>query len=240
MIMNIAHRGASHNAPENTLAAFYKGLEMGANGLETDLRMSKDGVIVLHHDELLNRTTNGTGRLSDYTWTELQQLDAGSWFSDQYLGERLVSMDAFLYAFGNKPIHLALELKESGLEEELIYGLKRHDLIEKVTITSFDFENLQAVRQAHGSIRLGHLVRHWDENHLALLKEYGVIQLCPQADTVTLEGVRLLKQQGFEVRAWKVADDALMKHCLECGVDGMTVNFPNQLNEALQSNVYPS
>ncbi|WP_165972440.1 glycerophosphodiester phosphodiesterase [Paenibacillus piri] len=239
MFMNIAHRGASQYAPENTMAAFYKSLEMGANGLETDLRKSKDGVIILHHDEQLERTTNGTGRPSDYTWKQLQMLDAGSWFSEMYRGERLVSFDTFLYVFGGKPIHLALEMKESGIENEVIQILKEHEeLMEKVTITSFDFEILQTIRQRHDSVRLGHLVRQWDEEHLKRLQEIGVIQICPPAETVTPEGVRLLKQHGFEVRAWKVVNESMMKHCLRSGVDGMTINYPDKLNDALQSNVY--
>ncbi|OXM85335.1 glycerophosphodiester phosphodiesterase [Paenibacillus rigui] len=234
-MMNLAHRGASHYAPENTLAAFYKGLDLGANGLETDLRRSKDGVIILHHDDRLDRTTNGTGHPSDYTWKQLQKLDAGSWFSDGYIGERLVCLDTFLQAFGRKPIHLALELKELGLEEEVLHALEKHEVTGNITITSFQDEILQAVRRVDGTIRLGHLVQHWDEQHLERLKAIGVIQICPRADAVSEEKVRLLKQQGFEVRAWKVNSEALMEHCLHCGIDGMTINFPDKLAEALRS-----
>jgi glycerophosphoryl diester phosphodiesterase len=231
--MNLAHRGASDYAPENTLAAFYKGLEMGADGLETDLRMSKDGVIFLHHDDLLDRTTDGDGIPSRLSWKELQELDAGAWFSPRYAGERLVSLDEFLHRFGRKPIHLALELKEPGFEKVVIQTLEEQGLLGKVTITSFHYDILQTVRRYHGSIRIGYLVQQGDKEKLEQLRELRAQQLCPRAEMVTEEDVRAIKQQGLEVRAWKVSSEALMKHCLDCGVDGMTINFPDKLSDAL-------
>ncbi|MFD0676531.1 MULTISPECIES: glycerophosphodiester phosphodiesterase [unclassified Paenibacillus] len=237
IIMNLAHRGASEYAPENTLAAFYKGLEMGAHGLETDLRMSKDGVVFLHHDDQLDRTTDSTGSPARLTWKELQELDAGAWFSPVYVGERLVSLDTFLHIFGRKPVRLVLELKEPGLEKMVIHSLEEQGLLGKVTITSFQYDILQAVRQYNGAVRIGYLVQQWDEEKLERLRELKAQQLCPRAETVTEENVRAIKQHGFEVRAWKVSSEALMKHCLSCGVDGMTVNFPDKLSDALRDMV---
>ena len=104
MFMNLAHRGASEYAPENTLAAFYKGLELGASGLETDLRRTKDGYIVLQHDQQVDRNTDGQGDLSEYTWQEASRLDAGSSFSDAYRGEPLVLLDTFLRQFARRPV----------------------------------------------------------------------------------------------------------------------------------------
>lgn len=233
MMMNLAHRGASEYAPENTLAAFYKGLEMGANGLETDLQMSKDGIVFLHHDRQLDRTTNGKGVSSDFMWRELQELDAGAWFAPAYAGERLISLDTFLHIFGRKPIHLVLELKERGLEKKVADALDKYGLWDNVTLTSFHYDYLKAVRQLHDTARLGYLVEQWDEKTLERLKEIKAVQLCPKAETVTKEQVQELKRQGFEVRAWKVSSEALMEHCLRSGVDGMTINFPDKLHEAL-------
>ncbi|TBL71390.1 glycerophosphodiester phosphodiesterase [Paenibacillus thalictri] len=235
MFRNLAHRGASQHAPENTLAAFYKGIEMGANGLETDLRYSKDGTIFLLHDEMLDRTTNGTGSSSNYTWKELQELDAGSWFSAEYAGERLVSFESFIYIFGRKPLQLVLELKGDHLEEDVVRYVKKYDMLSNTIVTSFSYDSLKEVRRLDSEVKLGYLARDWDMDLLGRLREIQVFQLCPSAETLTEEHVRTLKQEGFEVRSWKVKDEQLMHHCLNCGVDGMTINFPEKLSEALQS-----
>ncbi|WP_248927995.1 glycerophosphodiester phosphodiesterase [Paenibacillus hamazuiensis] len=233
-MMNLAHRGASEYAPENTLAAFYKGLEMGASGLETDLRLSRDGIVFLLHDERLERTTNGTGRASEYTWKELQELDAGSWFAAAYAGERLVSLETFLHFFARKPIHLALEMKEEGLEEDTLRLLAKYGISNRVTITSFQQGILRMVRRLDSAVRIGFLVKQYTEEILAELKEISAQQICLTAETITKDGVNRLKAAGLEVRAWRVRDEALMHHCLECGVDGMTINFPDKLTEALR------
>ena len=92
----LAHRGASGYAPENTLAAFDLGHRMGANGIETDVQLSRDGVMVLIHDERVDRTTDGSGRVADLTWEELSRLDAGGWFAPEFAGQRIMQLAPFL------------------------------------------------------------------------------------------------------------------------------------------------
>ncbi|MZQ86553.1 hypothetical protein GQF01_31060 [Paenibacillus sp. 5J-6] len=233
MFMNLAHRGASAYAPENTLAAFYKGLEQGANGIETDLKISKDGVVLLFHDHELDRTTDGHGRPSSYTWKELQELDAGSWFSSAYAGERLVSFEQFLHYFGRRKVLLALELKDPHIELPVLELIRQFDVQPQTTITSFGYENLQAVRAIDPSIRIGHLIRKIDEEAIARLKEIGAGQICPCTDGLEHKDVQLAKSHGLEVRAWGASTPELMRHALQCGVDGMTINFPDLLSEEI-------
>ncbi|MDF2958362.1 MAG: hypothetical protein K0S39_97 [Paenibacillus sp.] len=235
MFMNLAHRGASEYAPENTLAAFYKGIEMGANGIETDLKITKDGVVILFHDNELNRTTDGTGLPSDYTWEELQQLDAGGWYSSRYTGERLVSLEQFLHFFGRKSLLFALELKDKFIEEQALYFIEKYDVRGQVTVTSFSYDNLRAVRAKDATIKMGHLVRHLDLSSIGQVKEINGQQICPAAEFVTAEGVALAKAHGLEVRAWGAFSEELMHKALLCGVDGMTINFPDKLSKALTS-----
>src|SRR5438477_9822141 len=97
----IAHRGASGNAPENTMAAFKKAVALGANFIETDLQLSRDARLVAIHDATVNRTTNGQGTVHDMTLTELRRLDAGSWFGSEFAGERIPTLDEIL-AFSKK------------------------------------------------------------------------------------------------------------------------------------------
>ena len=229
MFYNLAHRGASEYAPENTLAAFYKGVELGANGIETDLRASKDGVIFLFHDDVLDRTTDGKGRPADYTWAELQRLDAGSWFSPKYAGERLVSLEQFLYIFGGKRLHFALELKDRGIVAPVLQAVERFGVRDRTTVTSFSFDALREVRALDGGIRIGYLLREIDRKALDELRAIGAQQICPAASTLTREAVQMAKSSGFEVRAWGVSNVRLMRHVLACGADGMTVNFPDLL-----------
>ncbi|TVY01872.1 glycerophosphodiester phosphodiesterase [Paenibacillus cremeus] len=238
MFMNLAHRGASEYAPENTLAAFYKGVEMGANGIETDLRLSKDGTVILFHDHDLNRTTNGSGAPRDYDWSELVELDAGSWFSPAYAGERLVTFEEFLHHFGRKELHFALELKDQQVEQKMLDLIHQYRVWEKVTVTSFSFDNLVAVRKLDTAIRIGHLIRKIDVAALDKLEELGAQQVCPSAELLTPEDVALAKSRGFEVRAWGAFTVELMDHVLACGVDGTTINFPDKLTARLNERAH--
>lgn len=234
MFLNLAHRGASHYAPENTLPAFYKGIEMGANGLETDLKISKDGMVFLHHDKDLARTTNGSGAPGDYTWKELQDLDAGSWFSSVYTGERLISLEQFLHLFGRKTLTLVLELKDRNIEEPVLELISHYGVGDRITITSSIYDNLRAVRAKDASLKIGQIVKKIDKESIALLKEIGAQQICPEVQQMKMEDVQLAQSHGLEVRACGVkASEELMHFALSCGVMGMTINNPDVLSEAL-------
>lgn len=235
MFMNLAHRGASSYAPENTLAAFYKGIELGANGIETDLQRTKDGVIILLHDPTLDRTTDGSGAPSNYTWSELLALDAGSWFSDKYIGERPVSFEQFLHFLGRKNLMFAFELKEPGLEEDVIRLIDKYGIRNKVTITSFYFEYLEALRRIDSEIRIGHLVGRIDRDIIDKLMSIDGNQICPSAQHLQREDIALAKAYNLEIRAWGVQSEDLMEKALNHGVDGMTVNFPDKLAHRLLS-----
>lgn len=236
MFMNLAHRGASHYAPENTMAAFYKGIELGANGIETDIRISKDGVVFLHHDKELDRTTNATGAPSDYTWKELQELDAGSWYSPLYAGERVVSLEQFLHLFGRKSLLIVLELKDPDIEEPVLELINHYGIRDKVTLTSFKYDYIQAVRAKDATLKIGQIVKKIDEEAIGLLKEIGAQQICPKIQQLTAEDVVLAKLHGLEVRACGIkASEELMQHALNCGVAGMTINNPDALVRALSA-----
>lgn len=234
MFMNLAHRGASEYAPENTFAAFYLGLEMGANGIETDIKRTKDGVLILFHDDTLERTTTGKGCVGQYIYEELMQLDAGKHKSDKYKDEKIVSLEDFLKYFGAKDLHFAVELKDSFVEEDTLTLIKRYSVENKVTITSFNFDNLIRTRELDKNIKIGYLTGEINIETIEKLKEIGANQICPSAKSLSLEKVQWAKAQGFTVRAWGVKDEKLMLHVLNCGVDGMTVNFPDKLAEALK------
>lgn len=235
--MNLAHRGASAYAPENTRASFDKGIELGANGIETDLQKTSDGVIFLFHDDRLDNKTNAKGRPIEYSWAELRRLDAGSWFSPEYKDERLLSLEEFLRRYGTRPLLLALELKVPFVGEEvegILQLVDLYDVRERVTLTSFLFDNLATTRQVDAEIRIGYLVRRIDIDVIRQLTAIDAQQICPSADLITAEDVSLAKEHGLEVRAWGVENIDLMNHALNCQVDGMTLDSPDALRKRQQ------
>ncbi len=130
-----AHRGASAYAPENTMSAFKKAFEIGANGIELDLQKTKDDKIVIFHDERIDKKSNGIGKISDYTYSELLKLDFGSWFSTEYKDEKIVLFENFMKEVSNKNLILAIELKEENIEKQTLEIIKKYYDINNVYIT---------------------------------------------------------------------------------------------------------
>lgn len=226
----IAHRGASTYAPENTFAAFDLALEMGARHLELDVQLSSDGHLVVIHDDLVNRTTNGWGRVGKHKLAELQALDAGAWFDKKFAGERIPTLQAVLERYrGRAHLHVEIKGKTAGLSERTADLIRELGWTRDVTMTSFQKDKLEALRAYAPELPAGWLLRTIDDEILNEASRFGIAQLCPKADTVTPELVVQLRTAGFHVRAWGVANEALMREMVAAGVDGMTVNFPDRL-----------
>lgn len=235
MFINYAHRGASTYAPENTFAAFYLGCRMGANGIETDIQQTKDGVLVLFHDKNLLRIANRPEAICDLTYEELMQIDVGIHKGEEYAGERVPTLEEFLRHFSKKPLHFALEIKQSGIEADVLEMLSRYPMDERLIVTSFQWESLLEVRRLAPEIRTGYLTREMDDSILEQMLKAGIWQYCPKADLITEERAQMFRKAGFSLRAWGVANEELMNRMLAMGMDGMTVNFPDKLTEALKT-----
>src|SRR5260370_40022222 len=134
----IGHRGAAGLAPENTFAGFDIALALGVDGIETDVQKTKDGKLVLFHDNLLDKTTNGTGVLQETLWQALQQLDTGSWVDRTFAGERLPLLIEALKRDGRRT-YFDLEIKQVGIEYEVLNLVEQLELLDRVTFTSQDF-----------------------------------------------------------------------------------------------------
>jgi glycerophosphoryl diester phosphodiesterase len=234
--MVIAHRGASSYAPENTLAAFDLALQMGARHIELDVHLSADGHIVVIHDDTLDRTTSGSGRIAAQTLAKLRQLDAGSWFRPEFAGERIPTFVEVLERYAGRA-HLHVEIKGStpSLSERTVEAIRRRGMSGMVTITSFQKARLEEIRACAPELPTGWLVREEIDVVIPQSRAMGLVQLCPRAPTVTPEMVRRLHAEGFVVRAWGVASELLMEQVVQAGADGMTVNFPDKLIAYLRS-----
>ena len=224
-----AHRGASSYAPENTFASFYLGWQMGANGIETDVQRTKDGVMVLFHDDTLKRIIGIDKKIGDFTYAELCTMDFGIHKGERYAGERIVTFEEFVHHFAGKGLHLALELKEKGYEKQILDTILPYWPHDQLIVTSFIWDALIAVRALAPEIRVGYLCACDEEQLITDMKENGIYQYCPDGRTLTEEAFARFRAAGFSIRAWGIADEEIMKRMVNMGVDGMTVNFPDKL-----------
>ena len=229
----IGHRGAAALAPENTWESFDKALEIGVDAIETDIHATSDGQLILIHDRDLSRTTNGKGLVENTSWSEISTLDAGSWFDEFYSGAKVPLLRETLERYGHKT-HLVLEIKQSGIELQLLAMVQELKLIDSVTFTCFDLNVIQNIKSKLPNATLEWLLTESDEDKMKKALEISINQICLPAPIITKELVASWNAIGLPVRAWKVIDTDTMISAIEAGVVGMTVDFPHTLIDFLQ------
>lgn len=229
-----AHRGASAYAPENTRIAFEKAIQLNANGIELDLQKTKDGKIVIFHDDYIDKKSNGTGKIEEHTYQELLQLDFGSWFNNKYKNEKIVLFEDFARDFLNKNLTFAIELKTLGIEKEVLEIINKYKVHNNIYITSFMYNALENVRRIDSDIKLSWLIeeRINKDNIEKLLKIKGS-QICPKANLVSKEDIEIANTNGLGVRLWGINNKEIMQKVYKLNIEGMTVNFPDKLIELL-------
>lgn len=220
-----AHRGASAIAPENTMAAFVAALECGADGLELDIHLSRDGVPVVIHDETLARTTNGRGRVCGKTWSQLQKLDAGSWFSAAFAGEPVPALEDVLKTFGGR-VRLNLEVKAYDAGAAVLELLQRYPEAECV-VSSFDYRLLERLRAADDSLPIAVLFAdgNW-RPAVSLAASLRSVAFHPEAGQVSRPMICACRQAQLPVHAWVVDDVESARSLLRAGVNGLFTNDP--------------
>src|ERR687886_2515618 len=147
----VGHRGAMGHCPENTLASFERALELGADWIELDVHLSRDGALVVIHDESLDRTTDGHGLVKDHTLAELKRLDAGAWFGAAFAGQGIPTLDEVLVWAGERDTIVDIEIKNApiyyaGIEEAVIRTLDRYGMTERAIVISFDHRSVARVK----------------------------------------------------------------------------------------------
>lgn len=228
----IGHRGAAGLAPENTYAGFDLALKLGVDGIETDVQRTKDGTLVLFHSEFLDKTTSGTGVLQETTWHELQQLDAGSWFGRTYAGEHVPLLLEMLQRYGTRTT-LDLEIKQSGIEYEVLAVVEQLNLLERVAFTSRDFPIIARIKERNPLAHVGYLAADVSEDTLQKFLRANMRYFCPRALNITKELVDQWHASGLFVRACGVNTSEMMKKAIHMGVDGMTYDYPDELLKEL-------
>lgn len=240
-VLNFAHRGASHDAPENTLAAFRLALEMGADGVELDVQVSKDGEAVVIHDFTVDRTTDGHGAVKDKTMAELRELDAGSWFDKRFAGERIPTLEEVIVEVGQQLL-LNIEIKArvlSGahLVAEVVRLIEDHNLVHRVIVSSFNPFVLRRVKRLNPHIPTGLLYRsdlsaHLLRTLLVFLAHPNALH--PEKHLITQEYMAWAKKRGCRVNVWTVDEPAEMERLVALGVDGIITNRPDVLSRVKQ------
>ncbi|MET3317570.1 UNVERIFIED_ORG: glycerophosphoryl diester phosphodiesterase [Peribacillus simplex] len=235
----VAHRGASGYAPENTIAAFDKALEMKVDYIEIDVQRSKDGELVVMHDNKVDRTTNGTGYIKDLTFEQLRSLDAGSWKGEQFTGEKIATFGEVLDRYHGK-IGILIELKspelypeiEESVAQELIERNLDHPQNEKIIIQSFNFESMKKIDALLPNVPIGVLTTskaHTTEQALDDFATYADY-FNPIYGIVTEDLVNQVHSHGMKISTWTVRSHESAEFLLSMNVDAIITDFPDYVD----------
>lgn len=228
----VAHRGASGHAPENTLAAFRRAVELGASFIETDLQLSRDAHFVAIHDETLERTTSGTGPVHERTLAELRQMDAGSWFGSDYSGEKIPTLEEVLEFARQKDVVFYLELKPCaawGAEHALVGALRQVGEIARAVVLSFDGGTLGMLRKLEPTLMTGLLAESMSDDPIGTAVKVGARQLAVRGDLVTPALLAEARKADLQVVSWTINHPAHMRALVDAGVDGIITDYPERL-----------
>jgi glycerophosphoryl diester phosphodiesterase len=254
-VLNIGHRGASGYAPEHTIPAYDLALEQGADYIEIDLQMTKDGVLVAMHDDSLDRTADApegvpkrfcSGPVIKRTLEQIKQCDVGSWFSPEYAGEQMPTLEEIFQRYGTS-VNYYIETKNleaaPGMEEELLRLMEKYELIKpaaqdwQVLIQSFSAESLMKIHEMNSSLPLIQLYSSTKTSEsiqasLAEVSTYAV-GIGPSMTDVDAALVEAAHALCLDVHPYTVNETDEMKALIALGVDGMFTNLPDRLEELL-------
>ena len=228
-----AHRGNSGEAPENTLEAFRQAIAIGADGVEFDVQLTKDGVPVVIHDETVNRTTDGVGAVQDLTLQQIQALDAGKWLAAKYSGERIPTLEAVLALLKDSGLRINIELKTNrvpypGIARATIELVRKHGLERRVQISSFNHQTLREARQTAPDLEYAVLTADQMLEPWTYVKHYGFQGFHPGGYAVSEEVVRRCHDSGLKVRVWTVDDPKHAEEFARIGIDALITNHPRR------------
>ncbi len=212
------------------MKAFRKAIELKATGIELDLQKTKDGKIVIFHDDTIDNKSNSTGKICDYTYEELLKFDFGSWFDNKYKNEKIVLFEDFAKEFLPKDLTFAIELKISGIEKETLQIINKYKAHNNIYI----YDALENVRKIDSNVKLSWLIEESinKDNIEKLLKIKGS-QICPKANLVSRQDIEIANANGLGVRLWGISNEEIMQKVYKLNIEGMTVNFPDKLIELL-------
>ena len=241
------HRGASGHAPENTLVAFRRARELGATWIEFDVQLSADGVPIILHDDTLERTTNlgQPLRPTALTLDQLKALDAGSWFSPEFAGEKIPTLEEVLAEFGTS-LGLNIEIKstpgfeaDDGLEQKIAALVRQYNLADSALISSFDPFRLASLHRHDPELRLGFLYEGRPDRYppdfdpIITAKSFNAVALHPPFRIINQALVALTRENGLAINTWTVNEIADLQRMIDLGIDIVITNYPDRLVKLL-------
>ncbi|GEM_PF-68699 len=241
----IAHRGAKSDYPENTMPAFKAAHRVGADMIELDVQLSKDGIPVVFHDKKLARTTNGKGKVSAFSLEELKKLDAGSWFAKQFTDVRIPTLEEVLQWSRDK-IPLNIELKAQpemaalpgGLEEKCINLVKKYAMEGQVLFSSFNYESIRHIRNLNPGLNTGVLYNWRKSGDLLpseLVARFGVNTFHCSKDKLNERWVQNLTDHNIPLLVYTVNRKRTMKRIYRQGARGIISDKPALLKQVTDS-----
>lgn len=240
----IAHRGASAYYPENTMAAFKGAVEMDAEMIELDVMMSKDGVPVVFHDASLDAHTDGKGALSEYTLEALKKLDAGSWFSKKYQGEKIPTLDEVLaYASGKIAVNIEIKTEavddslRGGVEEKSLKLVRKYNMEDYVLFSSFDYRAVSHLKELAPGIPVAILYEEKQAGDLLpseLVAKYNADAFNCSSRQLSKKRIRDIHEHNIPVFVYTVDRKKRMEALIQKGVTGIFTNKPDLLWDVLR------
>lgn len=227
------HRGASAHAPENTIAAFELALVQQADAIELDVKLSADGHVVVIHDSTVDRTTNGTGRVKDLSLSDLRALDAGSFFSEKFRGEKIPTLNEVFETVGKRTfINVELtnyDTRRDQLVEMVCMLVKKHQLQKRIMFSSFLASNLSKARSylpdvPGGLLALNGLLGSWARSFGFVFGKYQALH--PYLKDMTQQEALRVHRLNRRVHVWTVNDEQDMRRLFGWGVDGIFTDDP--------------
>jgi glycerophosphoryl diester phosphodiesterase len=228
----VGHRGAMGHCPENTLASFERGVELGADWIELDVHLSRDGELIVIHDETLERTTNGHGPVRDHTLSELRELDAGD-------GQRVPTLPEVLDWARPRGVVMDVEIKNApiyyaGIEQAVVNAIQRAGMADQVIVISFDHAAVKRVKQLEPRIATGVLYAcRPTDGGIGLARAAQADAVLPHWAYVTAEDVQAAHAAGLAVAPWATSDPAILRKLIGDGVDAIGTNHPDVLRGLL-------
>ena len=234
-----AHRGWSGKYPENTMLAFEKAVELGVHGIELDVHLSRDGELVIIHDETVDRTCNGKGFVRDMTVEELKKLDASAGFMGVYGKTEIPTLREYMELVKDLPLVTNIELKTNifdyeGLPEKVYDMIKEYGVQDRIIISSFNHFCVMRMKAFAPELKYGFLVDGWIIDAGAYCNKHGVPCYHPGRGNCTPELVKDMKDHGLEINTWTVNREDEVRNLYALGIDGIIGNHPDMTFRVLK------
>jgi glycerophosphoryl diester phosphodiesterase len=235
----IAHRGDPLAKPQNTASAFLSAAQYDIDMIETDINMTRDGKLVVIHDQEIDHVSNGSGKVMDFTLSQLKGFDYGSWMGADFAGEGILTIEEFIELVTDKVPALNIEIKNGpiyyeGIEQKLVDAIKKFDIRDRVIISSFDHHAIKQIKELDGHITTAILFSGRLIDPITPAKLAGADGIHPEFRWVTGETVTAAGEAGLFVNVWTVDGDENIQLMRDIGVTGIISNFPGKLSQIIK------